>query len=177
MGKAIWKTVQILVKLVLLVNVVVAEEKVEEKQEERLGLLASTLGVQPVPGYTPEGGVASGGGGGLALIGGGGKDYENIQPVGGGGGIPPYKASSGFQGGNGPCQCVPVEHCSTSGGPGPYPGGDKQPVIVEPIPDKQPGPGYGPGDDDHPPKDGAGIIDIRIVNRVSVLKSLESVPH
>lgn len=130
-----------------------AEE--EKNKEERIGLLAPTLGLAPVPGYEnpPDQ---------RPVEGPYGQETEGVLPV------------PGFQGGNGPCQCVPVEQCPSHKppGPGPYPGPDKEPVIKDPHHDKDKG-GYGPGDEEfgtNPEKDGAGIIDIRIVNRVRLLR-------
>jgi hypothetical protein len=152
-----------------------------------LGCLA---GVPPVPGYKPEVGLQGGGGGGIitgqALIGGngfqrplggGGFQGGNVgqfetEPVpslgggGGGGGQYPLGGSGGFQGGNGPCQCVSIHQCGTANGEGEG-GGDKLPVIGDPHGNKEPG--YPPGEDQlgtNPIKDGAGVIDVRIVNRV-----------
>jgi len=138
----------------------VAPPKKDGKPDARLGLVASSLGIPAVPGYSDD----NSGGDALPIpvIGGGGSQGDLANYGGGGGG-------GGHQGGSGPCQCVPIEQCPSSNG-----GlqGGHGPVNEGPHGGVDPGldPGYGQGGDGssggvNPPKDGAGVIDIRIVNR------------
>ncbi|ODN00518.1 Serine protease 44 [Orchesella cincta] len=175
----------------------------------RLGLLASTLGVDPVPGYSGSSATAPAGG----------IPSQDYLPTGGAPALEQYTSDGGgIQGGNlvssNQCQCVPVEYCPSlgggqgqqqggvfpipggggsheggqqegnlpviGGGDGNYAGGQQGgnlPVIGGGgdgsygagqggnIPGTDPGlqPGYGPGD--QPNTDGAGLLDLRIVNR------------
>lgn len=122
-------------------------------------------GVPPVPGnnYEDQGGPPK-----PAEFSSGGGAIEN-------GGLQNGKANYVNEGhhqgsGGGACQCVPVEYCQNRGGSH---GGNNGHIIGGGGKDTGLDGEYGPGDGNqggtNPSKDGAGVIDIRIVNRVRLV--------